>query len=144
MKIYKKSNTILLLIALLAATAVAVPGLSGCTKTSENVNTSMKNHTDNTTSNSVSYFGSWASHRIPFVPTEPISQEEAKKRQAYYVGYYNSNKQLERFEKYLDGKLEWQDKYVYWDNEKLKNRYMIKADGSETIQNFDRDGNMIK
>jgi hypothetical protein len=58
--------------------------------------------------------------------------------------YYNSSKQLERFEKYLDGKLEWQDKYIYWDNEKLKNRYMIKADGSETIQNFDRDGNIIK
>ncbi|WP_217360005.1 DUF6156 family protein, partial [Anabaena sp. UHCC 0253] len=66
------------------------------------------------------------------------------KRRSYYVGYYNSSKQLERFEKHLDGKLEWQDKYIYWDNGKLKTRNMIKADGSEINQNFDSNGNIIK
>ncbi|MTJ53160.1 hypothetical protein FJR38_11175 [Anabaena sp. UHCC 0253] len=113
MIIYKRANTILLPITLLIIMAVAAPGLNGCTS-SENVNISMTSRADTPPTNSVSYFGSWKSYQIPFVPVEPISQEEAQKRRSYYVGYYNSSKQLERFEKHLDGKLEWQDKYIYW------------------------------
>lgn len=95
-------------------------------------------------SSSPVYFGSWKSYQIPFVPTEPISQEEAEQRKAYYIGYYNSGEQLERFEKYLEGKLFWEDKYVYWDNGKLKTRTMIKADGTQLTQSFNRNGRMIK
>jgi len=130
-------------ITLLVIMAVGVPSLNGCTF-SQNPDTRMKSSTDTPPTNSVIYYGSWTSYQIPFVPVEPISQEEAQKRQSYYVGYYNSSKQLERFEKYLDGKLEWQDKYIYWDNRKLKTRNMIKTDGSEINQNFDRNGNIMK
>ena len=96
------------------------------------------------TINSPIYFGSWKSYKIPFVPTEPISQEEAEQRKAYYIGYYNNKRQLERFEKYLDGTLLWRDEYIYWDNGKLKTRTMNKADGTQVIQHFDRKGRMIK
>ncbi|AFZ25546.1 hypothetical protein Cylst_3396 [Cylindrospermum stagnale PCC 7417] len=129
----------LLPITLLVMMAIASPNLSGCIP-SPNLNSRMTNSTNN----SATYFGSWKSYQIPFVPEEPISQEEAEKRRSYYIGYYNSSKQLERFEKYLDAKLEWQDQYVYWDNGKLKTRSMNKADGSQIIQNFDRRGNIIK
>lgn len=98
----------------------------------------------NNSTNSVTYFGSWKSQQIPFVPEDPISQEEAEKRKSYYIGYYNNARQLERFEKYLDGKLNWQDEYVYWDNGKLKTRIMVKANGSRIIQHFDRSGSIIQ
>ena len=90
------------------------------------------------------YFGSWQSYQIPFIPEEPISREEAQQRKSYYVGYYNSKDQLERFEKYLDGQLNWKDEYLYWENGKIKTRVMIKADGSRIVQNFDRRGRIIK
>jgi len=90
------------------------------------------------------YFGSWQSYQIPFIPEEPISKEEAQQRKSYYVGYYNSNNQLERFEKYLDSQLNWKDEYSYWDNGNIKTRVMIKSDGSRTVQNFDRQGRIIK
>lgn len=143
MIIYKKARTIVLPITLLVIVAVVIPTLNGCIS-SKNMDSTMTSRAETPPTNSVSYFGTWKSYQIPFVPVEPISLEEAKKRQSYYVGYYNSSKQLERFEKYLNGKLEWQDKYIYWDNGKLKTRNMIKADGSEINQNFDRNGNMIK
>jgi hypothetical protein len=90
------------------------------------------------------YFGSWQSYKIPFIPEEPISKKEAQQRKSYYVGYYNSNNQLERFEKYLDGKLNWKDEYLYWDNGNIKTRVMVKFDGSRIVQNFNRQGRIIK
>jgi Family of unknown function (DUF6156) len=90
------------------------------------------------------YFGSWRSYQIPFIPEEPISSEEAQQRKSYYVGYYNSNDRLERFEKHLDGQLNWKDEYSYWENGKIKTRAMIQADGSQIVQNFDRRGRMIE
>jgi hypothetical protein len=91
----------------------------------------------------VVFYGSWSSYRIPFEPSEPISREEAAKRKSYYVGRYQ-NKQLQSFEKYLDGKREWTDDYSYWDNGKLKHRHMTKADGSVIDQDFDRNGEIIR
>ena len=48
---------------------------------------------------------------------------------------------LNRKRKYLTPK--WQNKYIYGDNEQLKTRNIIKADGLEINQNFDRNGNII-
>jgi hypothetical protein len=66
-------------ITLLVIMAVAVPSLNGCTF-SQNLDTRMKSSTDTPPTNSVIYYGSWTSYQIPFVPVEPISQEEAQKR----------------------------------------------------------------
>jgi hypothetical protein len=86
------------------------------------------------------YFGGWASYKIPFVPQEPLSKEDAEQRPSYYIGYYDANDQLLAFEKYLDGRLEWHDEYTYWESGKLRLRRMTKADGSTTEQHFDRNG----
>ncbi|MBM3235928.1 hypothetical protein FJZ31_06470 [Candidatus Poribacteria bacterium] len=91
----------------------------------------------------INYFGSWGSYRVPFVPQNPISREEAEQRKNYYIAYYNSERQLICFEKFANGKLEWKDEYVYWNNGKLKMRRMTKADKSVIIQQFDHRGRIV-
>ncbi len=105
-----------------------------------------KAFTDMTTSTANSpdekYFASWNSYKIPFVPQEQLSKDEAIRRNSYYIGHYQAGK-LVRFEKYLSGHREWVDDYIYWDNGQLQQRLMKKADGSETLQKFDRNGKII-
>lgn len=91
----------------------------------------------------VSYFGTWVSYKIPFVPSEPILEEEAYQREVFYKAYYNTLKQLMRFEKYINMNLEWRDDYKYWDNGKLKKRNMTKSDNTIIIQNFNKKGKII-
>ncbi len=122
--------------------AIWFPFLTGC-PSQQYLKAQKANSMENQTS-SPKYFGSWKSYQIPFIPEEPIIKEEAKKRKAYYVGYYNQQNQLEQFEKYLDGNLEWRDEYTYWENGKLKKRLMVKSDGSKIQQDFDRNGNIIR
>ena len=89
--------------------------------------------------NSPKYFGSWSWNHLPVQPREPISEQEAKKRKAYYVAHYDAQR-LICFEKYLDGQLDRAIRYTYWDDGKVRDRVIRQADGSEMIDLFDRNG----
>jgi|ERR1035437_3647025 hypothetical protein len=89
--------------------------------------------------NSPKYFGSWSWNHLPLQPRKPISEQEAKKRKAYYVAHYDT-RHLMRFEKYIDGKLDRTILYTYWENGKVRHRVIRPADGSETVDLFDRNG----
>lgn len=89
------------------------------------------------------YYAGWGSYRIPFVPQEEISEQQARSRRTYYVGRYDSEGRLARFDKYLDGEREWTDEYAYWDNGRLNERVILKSDGSQTVQRFDRKGKLL-
>ena len=92
----------------------------------------------------IRYFGSWASYKIPFKPQEPLTEAEAKSRDAYYVGEYNSKGQLVMFKKYLHGELEWSDHYTYWENGELNVRRMLEPDGTKKTQIYDEKGRLEK
>src|SRR5206468_3237167 len=47
------------------------------------------------------YYGGWGSYRIPFVPQDPLPEQEARARTSFYVGRYDAAGRLARFEKYL-------------------------------------------
>ena len=89
---------------------------------------------------SLRYFGSFDSKHLPLVPQDPISKAEAEHRKAYYTAYYDENRRLGRFQKYLDGKPAWKVEYVYWGNGKTKTRLTTGADGFQQIEEFDRQG----
>lgn len=88
------------------------------------------------------YFAGWNSYEIPFVPQGQLPKAEAIQRNTYYVGHYQAGK-LMRFEKYLSKQREWVDDYIYWDNGQIQQRLMKKADGTETLQKFDRNGKIL-
>lgn len=84
----------------------------------------------------VKYFGSFATYKVPIRPTEPLSKEEAEKRAAYYVAYYNQKNLLSQIEKYLHGKLDWKEEYTYWESGSLKTQTVTRSDNSITTNQF--------
>lgn len=92
----------------------------------------------------VKHFGSFSGYQVPFRPVEPITEQEALAREAYYVGTFEGG-QMIRFEKILHGEREFLDEYIYWPSGKhLQHRRLTKHDGSVTEQDFDQRGKLIR
>jgi Family of unknown function (DUF6156) len=90
------------------------------------------------------YYAGWKSYRIPFVPDEPITADEASKKQTYYVGYYDDAHQLVKFQRYVAGRLDWTDEYTYTNDRRIQRRLLLKSDGSRIVQEFDRAGRVVR
>ncbi len=91
----------------------------------------------------VRYFGSWSSYKVPIVPAEPLSAEEAVGRETYYAAYYDED-QLVRFVKMSGDQVERTEEYSYWENGKVRQRRMQALDGSVIVQQYDRRGRLVK
>lgn len=89
------------------------------------------------------YFGRWKTYQIPYEPTEQITFEEAQKRDAYCVAYFNDTRQLVSFTKYLYGKKEFYASYTYSETGKLLKGIIVNSENDTTIQKFDNDGNLV-
>ncbi len=83
------------------------------------------------------YYGGWGGYSLPRKPQEPIDEEEALRRTAYYVADYDDDGRLVRFDKYLDGELAWGDTYTYTVEGKPSQRIARNADGEETITDLE-------
>ena len=59
------------------------------------------------------YYGSFVNYRIPFQPKEPLTANQAKLRNAYYVAFFDENGKIVLFTKYLNGKVDFSDEYTY-------------------------------
>ena len=92
----------------------------------------------------VFYYLSFAGYNIPLKPIDEIPKGEINQHKSYYIGHYNEKGQLDKFEKYLDGKLFFHHIYTYHNNGQIKqNKVFNGAEGKETIQNFDEKGKLI-
>ncbi len=90
------------------------------------------------------YYESFANYEIPFRPIGELTSEQAKSRDSYYIAYFNDNGAIVSFEKYLHGKSEFSDRYIYKADGVLERRELTKASGEITTQYFDKNGKMIK
>ena len=90
----------------------------------------------------VHYFGTWGTYQVPLKPQEPISKAEAERRGTDYVGEYDQAGLLVRFDKILNGRVEWSDRYVYRVDGSLQLRTMINSDGTTTEHTYDETGKM--
>src|SRR5262245_60107315 len=77
------------------------------------------------------YYAGWASHTMPRVPTDPVPESEAIRRQSFYKAVYDDQGRLARLTKFLNGHQDWADEYSYWDNGELHERVMTGSDGSK-------------
>lgn len=59
------------------------------------------------------YYASFKTKSLPEVPRIELTEKEALARPSYYVVHYTPAGQLQRFSKYLHGKLQWESRYVY-------------------------------
>lgn len=69
-------------------------------------------------------------------PNGPITESEAKKRQAYIVAHYDTEGRLVRIEKHLNGRVQWADSYEYH-GDKLVKRVGTNWEGKRTENRFD-------
>lgn len=90
------------------------------------------------------YYGDFATYKIPFRPIEELTPSEAKTRDVYYLAYFNDGGEILSFTKYLKGKIEFSDKYIYDQSGILERRELTKSTGEVIIQYFDKQGRIIQ
>lgn len=90
------------------------------------------------------YYESFSHYKFPYKPTRPIAYEEAIKRKAYYIAYYDDKNKLISFTKYLSGKLIFSVNYFYRDSGTVEHSEDINEVGERKIQYFDENGNHLK
>ncbi len=89
------------------------------------------------------YYGNFSDYSVPPRPTDELTAEKAKTRDAYYVAYFDDNGKIVSREKYLYGSLEFTEQYAYKPDGVLDRKLVIKAGGETTMQYFDRNGRML-
>ncbi len=89
------------------------------------------------------YYGNFSDYSVPPRPTDELSAEKAKARDAYYVAYFDDSGKIISFEKYLYGAREFTEQYDYRYDGMLDRRILIKAGGETTMQYFDRNEKML-
>lgn len=93
----------------------------------------------------VKYFASWSGYSIPRKPQQQIDSTDLHKYQAYYKAYYDNEGRLAKFEKYLNGQLDWYDEYIYWeDSKKLKSRIVVNSEGERKEFKYTKKGKLIR
>jgi hypothetical protein len=90
------------------------------------------------------YYKDWVSYTIPYKPYNEVTMEEAKTLNSYYEAYFDNNGKIILFTKYLNGEIEWSDKYFYTPDGLLGHREMTKANGEMQVQYFDKKGLIIR
>ena len=93
------------------------------------------------------YYSSFKTKSLPEVPLGEITELDAKRnaqKSSYYVAYFDEKGRLTKFEKYLQGKIEWTSEYTYDSNGKLTRGRNIESGGSETQYEFDGSGAVAK
>lgn len=99
--------------------------------------------TNNLLSGGPYYYESWEGYGVPFKPRGSLRFDEAKKLVSYYEAYYDATGKIVSFTKYLNGQIEWADKYFYSSTGLLEKREMRKAGGEFSVQYFSENGQLI-
>jgi len=91
----------------------------------------------------IKYYVSWGGYSIPKKPQQEIDIAEIDNYSTYHKAYYKG-KLLVKFEKYIDGKLDWSDEYIYWENsKKLKMHILVNALGEKRIHSYSKQGKQL-
>lgn len=90
------------------------------------------------------YFQGWDGYHIPFRPVKEITANQAKALKAYYVAYFDSDGKIISFTKYLYGKFDYGDNYIYDAKGSLERREMTKYTGETIIQYWNKNERLLR
>lgn len=91
----------------------------------------------------IEYYRGWSSYRLPIVPVDKITKEEAEAQAAagytYYICRFDADEKLTRVIKMLRGAVSFDLVYTYRPNGKLKASTETR-DGKAIVQEYDERG----
>lgn len=90
------------------------------------------------------YYAEFSGYHIPPHPSKPLTSEEAVKRDAYYIAYYDERERLLSFTKYLYKKLFFIEKFFYRPDGTLERRESIDENGETKVYYYDENGKLVK
>lgn len=65
----------------------------------------------------VRYFETWGGYRLPRIPQREILSSDVQSRSVYYEATYDQRGRMLSFRKYSSGRIEWEDRCSYQDDE---------------------------
>ena len=95
--------------------------------------------TDNTTQSHwvCRHFVSYTGVALPLKLITPLEDESLDRRITYFRGYYNDQEQLMVVEKVVYGEIEFEHRYQYHEDGRLKSAELIEADEAPRVMEFD-------
>lgn len=83
------------------------------------------------------HFVSYTGVKLPLKLITPLDGESVDKRITYFRGYYNAQEQLVAVEKVVYGEIEFEHRYDYYDDGRLKSAELREEDEAPRVLQFD-------
>ena len=83
------------------------------------------------------HYVSYTGVSLPLKLIEPLDEESLDRRITYFRGYYNDQDQLMAVEKVVYGEIEFEHRYQYHDDGRLKSAELIEEDEAPRLMQFD-------
>jgi hypothetical protein len=83
------------------------------------------------------YYVSYTGISLPLKLITPIEGEDLGRRITYFRGYYNDQDQLIALEKVVYGEVEFEHRYQYYPDGRLKSTELLESDESPRIMQFE-------
>lgn len=83
------------------------------------------------------HFVSYTGVKLPLKLITPLEGESVDKRITYFRGYYNEQEQLLRVEKVVYGEIEFEHRYDYYPDGRLKSAELLEVDEAPRVLTFD-------
>jgi len=90
------------------------------------------------------YYAEFSGYNMPPHPLKKLIQEEALKRDVYYIAYFDERERLISFTKYYKGRNLFSSKYFYRPSGILERRESIDEIGETKIYFYDEEGKPIE
>lgn len=89
------------------------------------------------------YYATFKTKSLPEKQLRELSQQDAASKPTYYVAYFSYAGGVERFSKYINGKLEWESVYDYSPDGRLRAGRTFGQESKNQVTTeyvFDADG----
>ena len=83
------------------------------------------------------HYVSYGGVKLPLKLITPLDDESLDKRITYFRGYYNAQEQLVAIEKVVYGEIEFEHRYDYYPDGRLKSAELREADEAPRVLQFE-------
>lgn len=83
------------------------------------------------------YFVTYSGVGLPLNLISPVEEDTLKRRLTYFRGYYDGDDRLVAVEKIVYGEVEFEHRYEYHPDGRLKSAEVIEADEEPRVMTFD-------